>query len=296
MKLSSVTLGDYELYTIEHGRFKLDGGAMFGVVPKNLWSRKIPADENNCIGMAMKSLLISSRKSGRVYITDLGVGHKFDKKMSEIYGIDFKKGDLKKSLNYHGFKKSDITDIIFTHLHFDHCGEISSFDRSGNAKLNFPDANIWVTKRQWETANNPNAREKASFFRENLEPISSSHNLNLIDDEYEYEPGLTNLIVNGHTLGQQLPVIKASGKTVVFAADLLPTFAHVPLPWVMGYDMYPATTLEEKQRILTQAAEEGWYFYLQHDADNELITIKKDGNKFSVDQTLDLSALSDSNQ
>lgn len=293
MDLSSVTLGDFELYTIENGRFKLDGGAMFGVVPKNLWSKKIPADENNCIHMALKSLLIRSKKTGRVYIVDLGIGNKFNEKMSKIYGIEFSKGDLDSSLKHHGFNRSDITDIIFTHLHFDHCGEISSFNEEGKAILNFPDANLWITKSQWETANKPNAREIASFFPENLKPIAQSKKLHLIEEGFDFEPGLTNLVVNGHTLGQQLPLIKAAGKTVLFAADLFPTYAHIPIPWVMGYDMYPATTLKEKVVVLEKTVDENWYLYMQHDANNELISVKGDGKKYSSDASLRLNDLSD---
>ncbi len=293
LDLSSVTLGDFELYTIENGRFKLDGGAMFGVVPKSLWERKIPADENNCIHMALKSLLIRSRKTGRLYIVDLGIGDKFNDKMSEIYGIQFEKGDLDTSLAHHGFSRSDITDIIFTHLHFDHCGEISSFNEEGKAVINFPDAELWITKQQWETANNPNAREKASFLPENLEPIDSSRNLNLIEEGYEFEPGLTNIVVSGHTLGQQLPVIKAAGQTIVFAADLYPTYAHIPIPWVMGYDMYPATTLLEKEEIAQKAIDGNWYFYLQHDAEHELVTMKEHKGKPTMGESLRLFDLED---
>lgn len=293
LDLSRITLGDFELYTIENGRFKLDGGAMFGVVPKTMWEKKIPADANNCIHMALKSLLIRSRKTGRVYLIDLGIGDKFDEKMSQIYGVTFELGDMASSLAHHGFSTEDITDIIFTHLHFDHCGGISSLDENGVAYNNFPNAHLWITKAQWETATQPNARETASFLPENIEPIKASRNLHLIDEDHEFEPGFTHLVVHGHTKGQQLPMISAAGKTLVFAADLYPTYAHVPLPWVMGYDMYPATTLKEKEVISQKAVENNWYFFLQHDAQHEVITFEGEGRKTRMGTSLRLFDLSD---
>ncbi|MEX2641005.1 MAG: MBL fold metallo-hydrolase [Balneolales bacterium] len=286
--LSKTQLDHFTLFTIENGRFRLDGGAMFGVVPKTLWSAKIPSDDLNRIDMAMRSLLIVSENSGRVYLIDTGAGHKFDEKMSNIYGLDYNHSDMDASLASHGFKKEDITDIIFTHLHFDHCGGISRLNEQGEPELEFPDTDIWVTARQWETANNPNAREKASFFRENLDPIQKSGRLHLIDEGHEFEPGLGHLIVNGHTLGQQLPLLNTGTTKLLFAADLLPTFAHIPTPWVMGYDMYPVDTLKEKEVILGRCYESGIHLYMQHDANHEIITLKKKGAYFAMNESCSL--------
>ena len=291
MTLSKTSLGSFNLYTIETGRFKLDGGAMFGVVPKTLWSRSIPADDKNRIPMAMRCLLIESKQTGRRYLVDNGIGNKFDEKFEKIYCIDHEHSSLEKSLSYHGFSMDDITDIIFTHLHFDHCGGTTNFNKNGSSEVIFEKANLWVTKSHWETATNPNAREKASFLKDNLDPLRKSNKLIQVEDGYQYEEGLSTIVVNGHSLGQQLPKIEADGKTLIFVADLLPTSAHVPLPWVMGYDMYPAQTLKEKEDFLNEAAEKGWNLYLEHDAFHEIITIAQEGKRFSVGKELTLDEL-----
>lgn len=287
--LSKNKLGHFNLYTIETGDFKLDGGAMFGVVPKTLWSRGIPADENNRITMTMRCLLVESTKTGRLYLIDNGVGTKFSEKMMGIYEIDFSKKNLESSLKSHGFSPADITDIIFTHLHFDHCGGTTYFNENGELLHTFSSANYHVNKRHWETATNPNAREKASFLAENITPIQETDRLNLVQDYHEFEDGLSTYIVNGHTIGQQLPLLKGDDKTLLFAADLLPTHVHVPLPWVMGYDMYPTETLLEKERFLKQASSEQWLIYLEHDTDVEIITLSFDGKRASINSKLSLN-------
>ncbi|MEX0685751.1 MAG: MBL fold metallo-hydrolase [Balneolales bacterium] len=289
--LSKVKLDDFYLYSIDNGTFKLDGGAMFGVVPKTLWSKQIKSDDLNRITMAMRSLLVVSKRTKKIYLIDTGVGTKFNEKLTKIYGLDLATNNLDSSLSAHGFSKNDITDIIFTHLHFDHCGGISKLNKNGEPELEFKNANIWVTKSHWETANTPNAREKASFFRENLEPIRDSGRLKLIDEGHEYETGLGHIIVDGHTLGQQLPLITSGSTSILFAADLLPTFAHIPTPWVMGYDMYPTSTLLEKQSILTDCYKKNILLYMQHDAQNEVISVKPKEKYYSLANTITLNDL-----
>ena len=291
MGLSKTVIGDFELFAIETGDIKLDGGAMFGVVPKTLWSRGIAADDNNRISMTMRCLLVKSNATGKIYLIDNGVGTKFDEKMMDIYQIDFSEKTLANSLKAQGFGFGDITDIIFTHLHFDHCGGTTYFDESGELKHALPNATYHITKRHWETATHPNAREKASFLPDNIEPLKTSAQVNLVDDNIEYEPGLSTIVVNGHTLGQQLPKIEGDGKTLVFMADLLPTHVHLPLPWVMGYDMRPIETLQEKEAFMQQAADENWYLFLEHDLEEEVIRIGFDGRKYSVIETLSLDAI-----
>jgi glyoxylase-like metal-dependent hydrolase (beta-lactamase superfamily II) len=291
MKLTKSQLGPFELYSIPTGDFRLDGGAMFGVVPKTLWSRSLEADEKNRIPMTMRCLLIKSNNTGRVYLIDNGVGDKFDEKMSKIYDLDFSEHTLEQSLKAQGFDKSDITDIIFTHLHFDHCGGSTYFDEAGELHMAFPDALHHVNEHHWETAIHPNKRERASFLKENIGPLKEFDKLNLVPDNFEFEPGLSSIVVNGHTIGQQLPRIDADGKTLVFVADLLPTHVHVPLPWVMGYDMYPADTLQEKELFLEQAVEGNWYLFLEHDAYEEIMQLEKDGHKYGVSRTLTLDEL-----
>lgn len=284
--------GNFDLYAIETGRFLLDGGAMFGVVPKTLWSRQIPADDKNRIKMAMRSLLIKSQPTGKTYLIDTGSGDKFDEKMSKIYGLDYDHSTLLGSLDNAGIQPEEITDIIFSHLHFDHCGGTTTYNEDGELVEVFPNATYHVNKRHWETATNPNAREKASFFDENLDPIKRSGRLNLIDDHHIFEPGLSVLPVNGHTIGQQLPVIKQEDKTIVFAADLFPAAAHIPLPWIMGYDMEPKVTLAEKKNILEKAVDENWFFFMEHDASNEVVTIKEKNGKYSMDRSITLHTIS----
>ncbi|NGP75957.1 MBL fold metallo-hydrolase [Balneolaceae bacterium YR4-1] len=291
MELSSTKIGPFSLHTIECGRFRLDGGAMFGVVPKTLWARQIEADEKNRIPMAMRCLLITSENTGKVYLIDNGCGTKFDEKFESIYALDYDHSNLLDSLDYHGFKPEDITDLILSHLHFDHCGGTTYYDDEGEIQHTFPNATYHVPKEHWETANNPNAREKASFFDEYIRPMETSGRLNLVEEHHSYEDGFSAIPVNGHTISQQLPKIEAEGKTLVFAADLLPTHIHVPLPWVMGYDMRPVQTLDEKERILNDAVEDNWHFFLEHDAQKEVITVKKEDGKFKAGNSLTLSDL-----
>ena len=284
-----LTIGNLELYSIETGRFKLDGGAMFGVVPKTLWNRKIDCDEKNRIMMATRCLLIRSKSTKRLYLVDNGCGDKFDDKMDQIYSLNFNHSELERSLNAVGVTPSDITDMIFTHLHFDHCGGTTTYNEQGNLKHRFENATYHVNKRHWHAATHPNAREKASFLPDNINPMSESNRLNLVEDNHTFEEGFTTIPMNGHTIGQQLPFLHDADKTIVYGADLLPTHAHVPLPWVMGYDMFPLQTLQEKEPFLKEATDNKWYIYLEHDAYNEVITIKqKDGN-YSADQSMTLS-------
>lgn len=291
MSMSKSKFGAFNLYTIETGDFKLDGGAMFGVVPKTLWSRGIEADEKNRITMTMRCLLIESTKTGKLYLIDNGAGTKFNDKMMAIYDIDYSTKSLEKSLAHHGFSADQITDIIFTHLHFDHCGGTTYYSDSGEIEHTFKNATYHVNKRHWETATNPNAREKASFLPDNINPIRSSERLNLVPDGHQYEDGLSTIIVNGHTIGQQLPLINDGQKSLLYAADLIPTHIHVPLPWVMGYDMYPNETLKEKKTILERAAEENWFIYLEHDLQKEIIILDSDDNKVHVKDSLTLNEM-----
>lgn len=290
--IDSTHFGNFELYPVEAGRIKLDGGAMFGVVPKTLWSKKIPADDKNRIQMGMRCLLIKSNKTGRIYLVDNGSGHKFNEKMAAIYGLDYEHSDLISSLKKCGIGPNDITDMVFTHLHFDHCGGTTTYDENGKIKEVFPNAVYHVNKRHWETATNPNAREKASFFPENIDPIKKSGRLHLVDDHHNFEHGFDTLPMDGHTTGQQLPVFSENGKKIVYTADLIPTFAHIPLPWVMGYDMKPLQTLKEKELFLNQAFEENWFLFLEHDAEHEIVTVQKDNEKFMLKDSLSLADLS----
>lgn len=271
-----------KLYPIETGNFKLDGGAMFGVVPKSLWTRTNPADENNLISMSMRSLLIED--GDRLILIDTGLGNKQSDKFFGYYHLwgDF---SLDKSLAEKGFHRDDITDVFLTHLHFDHCGGAIQWnkDRTGYETA-FKNARFWSNASHWKWAVEPNAREKASFLKENINPIEDSGQLNFVPLPSStesplqlvegFELGFDVLFVDGHTEKQMLPILKYQGKTLVFMADLLPTVGHIPLPYVMGYDTRPLLTLDEKEKFLREAVDREYFLFLEHDAYHELCTVK----------------------
>lgn len=291
-KTKPLIIGNLEMYPVETGRFMLDGGAMFGVVPKTLWSRRIPADEKNRIPMGMRCLLVKSKSTDKIYLVDNGCGDKFNEKMSQIYSLDYRHSDLHSSLKACGVSSEDITDMVFSHLHFDHCGGTTTYADNGGIKHVFPNAAYHVNEQHWETAIHPNKRETASFFDENILPLKESGRLNLVKDNHTFEEGFSTMTMNGHTTGQQLPVFSDGSKTIIFAADLFPTFAHIPLPWIMGYDMEPLKTLAEKEKFLEDAVNNKWYLFMEHDAENEVITIGKENGKYLMKDSLLLSEIS----
>jgi glyoxylase-like metal-dependent hydrolase (beta-lactamase superfamily II) len=265
------------LYPINSGNFKLDGGAMFGVVPKSIWQKTNPADTNNLIDIAARSLLIED--GNRLILIDTGMGNKQSDKFFGYYylwGNDTLDGSLKAK----GFHRDDITDVFLTHLHFDHAGGCIEWnkDRTGYQPV-FKNAHYWSNKDHWQWAIEPNRREKASFLKENILPIENSGQLkftalpdsNLLKDS---ALGFDILFADGHTDKQMIPLINYKGKTIAFMADLLPTVGHLPLPYVMGYDTRPLLTLNEKESFLNLAADKNFYLFLEHDAHNEIITVK----------------------
>ena len=266
-----------KLHIIETGYFKLDGGAMFGVVPKNLWSRTNPADSMNRIDLAARSLLIED--GNRLILIDAGMGNKQEDRFFRHFGL-YGNDSLDESIKKAGFARTDITDVFLTHLHFDHCGGAVRWNENKTAyELSFPNARYWSNKQHWEWAVNPNEREKASFLSENLMPIQESGQLCFIETpktSFASDCGLGFgvLFVNGHTEKQMIPHISYRGKTLIFMADLLPTAGHLPLPYIMGYDVRPLQTLEEKKRFLIRAADENFVLFMQHDANNPLITVQ----------------------
>ncbi|WP_339660917.1 MBL fold metallo-hydrolase [Croceibacter atlanticus] len=266
------------LHPIESGNFKLDGGAMFGVVPKSLWTRTNPADANNMIDMAARCLLIED--GDRLILIDTGMG---DKQSEKFFGYYYMWGDhsLDASLAKAGFHRDDVTDVFLTHLHFDHCGGCIINNPNGNGYLPaFKNAKFWTNENHWNWAVNPNAREKASFLKENILPMQDSGQLNFIrkttKDSFQTSSELDFGIffADGHTEKQMIPRIDYKEKTLVFAADLLPTAGHIPLPYVMGYDTRPLLTLDEKAQFLNEAADHNHYIFLEHDAHNEIITVQ----------------------
>jgi glyoxylase-like metal-dependent hydrolase (beta-lactamase superfamily II) len=260
------------LHVIDTGYFKLDGGAMFGVVPKTLWQRTNPADENNLCTWAMRCLLVED--GDRLILIDNGIGDKQDAKFYSHYYLH---GDatLNGSLNKAGFQPEDITDVFLTHLHFDHCGGGVKYnkDRSG-FELAFPNATYWSNQDHWQWATVPNPREKASFLKENILPMQESGHLKFIDPAGESPiPQFDILYMDGHTDKMMLPVMQYKDQKVVFMADLLPSVGHLPLPYIMGYDTRPLLTMTEKEAFLKQAAAEKYVLFFEHDAVNECCTV-----------------------
>ena len=271
------------LYSIETGNFKLDGGAMFGVVPKAIWKKTNPADDLNMIDMAARSLLIETTSS--LILIDTGLGDKQDEKFFSHYHR-WGEYSIDDSIKKAGFSSGDVTDVFFTHLHFDHCG--GAIVRKGNRLIpRFENANFWVNKVHWEWANSPNSREKASFLPDNILPLKESGKLNFIDAN-EKPLGFDILTVNGHTEKMMLPVLEFKSRTIVFVSDLIPTSGHVRVPFIMGYDTRPLQTLREKESFLEKAAKDKFLLFLQHDVKNEIIDIKKENNKFKLNKTFKL--------
>jgi glyoxylase-like metal-dependent hydrolase (beta-lactamase superfamily II) len=261
-----------KIYPIETGNFKLDGGAMFGVVPKSIWQKTNPADKNNLIDMSMRSMLIED--GNRLILVDTGLGAKQSNKFYSYYYL-FGDFSLDTSLAKHGFHRDDITDVFLTHLHFDHCGGAIEYNKDRTfLQPAFKNAKFWSNEKHWGWATEPNPREKASFFKENINPIKESGQLNFIHSNYKDQIGFDVLFMDGHTEKQMLPMLTYQGKTIVFMADLLPTIGHIPLPYVMGYDTRPLLTLKEKATFLNQAADNEYYLFMEHDAYNEICTVQ----------------------
>ena len=266
-----------QLYPVNAGNFKLDGGAMFGVVPKSLWTRTNPADANNMIDISARCLLIED--GNRLILIDTGMGNKQSDKFFGYYHL-WGNDSIDNSLKTHGFHRDDITDVFMTHLHFDHCGGSVQWNKDKTGyETAFKNAHFWSNKNHWEWATKPNKREKASFLKENILPIEDSGQLKFTnlpqkDILNNSQLGFDIFFANGHTEKQMIPMINYKGKTICFMSDLLPTVGHLPIPFVMGYDTRPLLTLDEKERFLNLAADHNYYLFLEHDAHNEIITVQ----------------------
>jgi glyoxylase-like metal-dependent hydrolase (beta-lactamase superfamily II) len=285
-----------KLYSINTGYFKLDGGAMFGVVPKSIWNKLNPADDNNMCSWALRSLLIEDE--GRLILIDTGMG---DKQDAKFFGHYYLHGDdnLDKSLAAHGFTRDDITDVFHTHLHFDHCG--GTIKKDGERLIPaFKNATFWSNKEHWDWAVYPNEREKASFLKENILPIEESGHLQLIEvnggidgklGKTSFTDNIVIRFVNGHTKSMMLPQIQYKNRTIVYMADLLPSAAHIPLPYVMGYDMFPYTTLQEKKTFLQEAVEGDYILFFEHDPVKECCTLQQTEKGIRAKEVFKLSEI-----
>ena len=281
-------IGDYEVIPLPTGIFGLDGGAMFGTVPKVLWEKSNPADDKNRIPMEARALLLKSKTHNVVIDTGNGgdfilkYGEKTGKKFGEIYNISENGPSLKKSLAKAGLTFDDVTDVILTHLHFDHAGGATT-ERDGKLASTFPKARYYVQSRNLETASKPNLREKASYFPANFEPLIQEGKLNLLNgDLVNLLPNISVYVSDGHTQGQQIVKISDGKTALLYCADLIPTSSHVRTAWLMGYDLNPLLLMEEKVKFLNQAAKENWYLFFEHDPYADCAQIVQNGSDFAV--------------
>lgn len=264
-------IGTYDIHAVETGRFGLDGGAMFGVVPMALWSKTNPPDGRNRIPLAARAMLVIGQ--GRKILVDCGNGSKFTPKQVDIYGLDTSRFELGASLSRHGLTPADITDVVLTHLHFDHAG--GSTVRDGKEIIPaFPNARYYVQRAHWEQAMHPTEKDRGSFMPDDYMPLVHHRKLDFVDGEVELFPGFSFVVTNGHTAAQQLPFISDGTHRLLYCCDLLPTVSHIPLPYIMAYDLRPLVTLEEKKRLLGKACEEGWVLFFEHDPGVEAGTVK----------------------
>jgi glyoxylase-like metal-dependent hydrolase (beta-lactamase superfamily II) len=275
-----------KLHVINTGFFKLDGGAMFGVVPKTLWSKTNPTDENNMCNWAMRCLLIEDGK--KLILIDNGIGNKQDAKFFSHYYLSGN-DSLESSLKSKGFGFDDITDMFLTHLHFDHCGGSIKYNAGKTGfETVFKNATYWSNAEHWEWATKPNKREQASFLKENILPIQESGQLKFVKGEMELFPGFNIMYARGHTDAMMIPHVKYKGKTIVYMADLLPSVGHIPLPYVMGYDTRPLITLSEKEAFMERAASEEFVLFFEHDSVNECCTVQKTEKGVRLKETFSL--------
>ena len=280
------------LHPIETGNFKLDGGAMFGVVPKSIWQKTNPSDSNNMIDISARCLLVE--KKNKLVLIDTGMG---DKQSEKFFSHYYRWGDnnLVKSINSAGFSTDEVTDVFLTHLHFDHCGGASFFNKKdGRNEVVFKNATYWSNREHWNWAKEPNSREKASFLIENLEPIESSGQLKFLEKigsgfNYYNEIGFELLFVDGHTEKQMIPKITYKGYDLVFTADLIPTVGHIPVPYIMGYDIRPLTTMNEKAVFLDEVVKNKYLLFFQHDAHNQIASLKETEKGVRLETVLDFN-------
>jgi len=255
-------IGNYTLHTLELGSFGLDGGAMFGIVPKVLWQKENPADEQNRIDMRTRCLLLKDAKNKRNILVDCGIGDKDDQKFRERFKVA--PYALETELARFGLKSEDITDVIATHFHFDHMGGLTKLDGDGKLTARFANAKVWAQKRNWAHAWKPNEKDRASYLKDNFSLYDSDSRLQLVDGEEEILPGIHMRISEGHTVGMQHPFISDGTNSLLYCADIIPMSAHVRVAWVMGYDCFPLTTIEEKKKILAECAEKNTVVYFEH--------------------------------
>tara|TARA_Y100000817_G_scaffold50039_1_gene35871 strand:+ start:924 stop:1772 length:849 start_codon:yes stop_codon:yes gene_type:complete len=279
-------IGDYDLYSIETSEFSLDGGAMFGIVPKPIWEREAPSDALNRIDMVTRSLLLCSDE--KKILIDTGNGTKWEEKYRDIYNIDTSRYNIENSLTKYGFSADDITDIINTHLHFDHAGGNTKID-DGSIVPTFPNAKYWVTKEHWELANHPSQKDSGSFIEHDWKVLAENGMIETVNGNEPFIKGIDSYITQGHTAGLLHPMISDGTKTLFYGADIFPLAAHISIPWVMAYDVQPVVTMKEKEILLPKMQDEEWILFLEHDPNIQACTVHQDGKHFKMNKSVLIS-------
>ena len=279
-------IGKYDLYSVETSEFGLDGGAMFGIIPKPVWEKKVSADELNRVNMVTRSLLLVSDE--KKILIDTGNGTKWEEKYKQIYDINTDQYNIEKSLGKYGFSSEQITDVICTHMHFDHIGGNTKIN-SGKVVPTFPNAKYWISEENWKLANHPSQKDAGSFIEHDWKVLAENQMIEIIDGREPFIEGIDTIVTHGHTPGLLHPVVSDGSNKLFYGADIFPMVAHIPIPWVMAYDVQPVVTMEEKQKLLQKMDREDWILFFEHDPHVQACTVHKDGKHYKLNKRIQIS-------
>lgn len=279
-------IGKYDLYSVETSEFGLDGGAMFGIIPKPVWEKKVSADEFNRVNMVTRSLLLVSDE--KKILIDTGNGTKWEEKYKQIYDINTDQYNIEKSLGKYGFSSEQITDVICTHMHFDHIGGNTKI-KSGEVVPTFPNAKYWISEENWKLANHPSQKDAGSFIEHDWKVLAENQMIEIIDGREPFIEGIETIVTHGHTPGLLHPIVSDGSNKLFYGADIFPMVAHIPIPWVMAYDVQPVVTMEEKQKLLQKMEREDWILFFEHDPHIQACTVHKDGKHYKLNKEIKIS-------
>ena len=279
-------IGKYDLYSVENSEFGLDGGAMFGIIPKPVWEKKVSADELNRVNMVTRSLLLVSDE--KKILIDTGNGTKWEEKYKQIYDINTDQYNLEKSLGKYGFSSEQITDVICTHMHFDHIGGNTKI-KSGEVVPTFPNAKYWISEENWKLANHPSQKDAGSFIEHDWKVLAENQMIEIINGKEPFIEGIETIVTHGHTPGLLHPIVSDGSNKLFYGADIFPMVAHIPIPWVMAYDVQPVVTMEEKQKLLQKMEREDWILFFEHDPHIQACTVHKDGKHYKLNKEIKIS-------
>lgn len=279
-------IGKYDLYSVETSEFSLDGGAMFGIIPKPVWEKKVSADELNRVNMVTRSLLLVSDE--KKILIDTGNGTKWEEKYKQIYDINTDQYNIEKSLGKYGFSSEQITDVICTHMHFDHIGGNTKI-KSGEVVPTFPNAKYWISEENWKLANHPSQKDAGSFIEHDWKVLAENQMIEIIDGREPFIEGIDTIVTHGHTPGLLHPIVSDGSNKLFYGADIFPMVAHIPIPWVMAYDVQPVVTMEEKQKLLQKMEREDWILFFEHDPHIQACSVHKDGKHYKLNKEIKIS-------